>query len=132
MIKATVSVTKKRPAIEDYSSDMFHASIEIELPETVYTNGNGDLRENLAKMFSQVEAQVDQQISGKSKPVAKAVESKPADSRPKPQPVKPQVNNGSSGGNGHAGSNSYTEPVASSKQVGFLISLAKQEPGGGR
>jgi len=65
MIKVSASVTKKRPSAEEYSSDMFHAGIEIELPESVYTNGNGDLRENLGRMLKEVEATVDHQIGAR-------------------------------------------------------------------
>lgn len=128
MLKATVSVTKKRPAIEDYSSDMFHASIEVELPETVFTNGNGDLRDNLAKMFTQVEAQVDAQITGKKAPV----EDKPPVNKPATKaPVTKQAQKPQDNGGNRAGANSYTEPVASSKQIGFLVSLAKRNRGMG-
>ena len=54
MIKATVSITKKKPGAEDYSSDMYHAGIEVELPDSVYTNGNGDLREAMSRLFTLV------------------------------------------------------------------------------
>ena len=63
MLKTKVSVTKKRPGNEEYSSDSYSATIELELPETVFTNGNGELRKNLSRLFKQVEDQVDCQLS---------------------------------------------------------------------
>ena len=64
MIKATVSITKKKPGAEEYSSDMFHAGIEVELPDSVFTSGNGDLREAMSRLFREVRSEVDSQING--------------------------------------------------------------------
>ena len=146
MITAKVSITKKRPAAQQYSSDSYTATLEIELPEAMYLDGNGDLRKSLAKLFKEVEGQVNEQIgNGAEKPLQKLQELRSGDNgtegscpSPRRAPAERQAPSRSSGGNGrrpsgngrHAeDSNSYEPVPATQKQIGYLLSLCKREHG---
>jgi hypothetical protein len=135
VIKANVSITRKKPGMEEYSSDMYHAGLEIELPDTVYTNGNGDLRESLTRMFREVEATVDAQIASKSPmKVTSVTQEAPQEGHEtqgsSPLPARaPAVTQGPSKKPREGDPNTVSFPPASQKQIGFLISLAKRNKG---
>jgi len=147
MITAKVSCTKKRPNTEQYSSDAFSATLEVELPDAAFLNGNGELRESLNRLFKEVEAQVNHQINGNGK--NHGTDEKPSrglrEARETPvddggarnrvsgdgQRLEPPQG-GSNGGraraprNGGNGSQD-TGDVASNKQINYLIGLATRE-----
>jgi hypothetical protein len=147
MITAKVSVTKKRPSTEQYSSDSFSATLEVELPDAAFINGNSDLREALSKLFKEVDAQVDDQINGKNgKNTPHIDENTPArpqepnspaertgdtsrtpegasEASQRRRPKGPRSSNGKGSGTGGNGN----VELATNKQVNFMIGLAQRE-----
>jgi hypothetical protein len=112
MITAKVSVTKKRPSQEQYSSDAFSATLEVELPDAAFLNGNGELREALSKLFKEVDAQVNDQINGKNGHSGEKVPVEPKGTRKARKTPRKSSDNGE---------------TATNRQVQYLIGLAQRE-----
>ena len=119
MIKLHASYGSKVPGKEEYSSESFHASAEVEVADTI----QGDaLKAALGALWHDLKSAVEQQIAGAA---------------------KPRGNGGSNGrnGNGHHGSgngraNQQPEPAnriagngeaATKKQVSYLLALARRK-----
>ena len=108
MLKLNASYSKKVPADGEYTSQSYHASIEVELPDGLSQEQlNGKIHETFAMVRESVEAE----LHGKG-PVHHGT-SEPQGSRdPAPQ------------GNRSAGSDNAAP--ASPKQISYLLSLASR------
>ena len=111
MLKLNASYSKKVPADTEYSSQSFHASVEVELPDGLTLD---QLNAKIHETFDLVRASVEAELHC-NPPAAKM-----ADAPQLPiQPAQPQQNK-----------NSYRKPVpdapASPKQIKFLLDLARQ------
>lgn len=108
MIKLSASYGLKVPAAQEFSSESYHASTEIELADTVRGD---DLKAALGALWNDLRAAVAAQRG-----VAPAPQAKPAPAQqqeppaPRPQPVNRIAGEG-----------------ASKKQIGFLLALARRK-----
>ena len=101
MIKISISYSKKIPSSEQYSSQGFHAALEMEASDSAINNP-AELREKMTWLWSEAKRSVEDQISQNGnghRPVPAA--------RPQGE-QKPDV-------------------PATAKQVKFLISLAQRD-----
>lgn len=64
MIKLNVAYGKKVPGTQDYSSDSYHASVEIELSGD--TSNWNEVNNAISKTFDDLKKSVEDQIAGKS------------------------------------------------------------------
>ena len=105
MLKLNTSYSKKVPAESEYSSKSYHASIEMELPDGLTEQ---QIKERIHGTFELVRATVETEIG--SQPTRQL----PANNAPR----QPQ-------GNGYGqGQKPHNDP-ASSKQIKYLLDLAK-------
>jgi len=108
MLKLNASYSKKVPADGEYTSQSYHASIEVELPDGLSQEQlNGKIHETFAMVRDSVEAE----LHGNSP--AKRGES------PAQEPANPAPQ-----GNRSAGSDNAVP--ASPKQISYLLSLASR------
>lgn len=99
MLKLNASYSKKVPAEGEYTSQSYHASIEVELPDGLSSEQlNGKIHETFELVRSSVEAELHGFFSGQQNSIAS-------------QPVRNQQ-----------GQNNIP---ASPKQIRFLLDLAK-------
>lgn len=63
MLKLTASYSKKVPAESEYSSQSYHASLELELPDGLSIEL---LREKIHETFEQVRLSVENELNGNS------------------------------------------------------------------
>jgi len=111
MLKLNASYSKKVPADTEYSSQSYHASVEVELPDGLTPEQlNARIHETFAMVRDSVEAElhgenasVGQMTDAPQLPIPPAQQSKPAYSK------KPA-----------------TDSPASPKQIKFLFDLARQ------
>ena len=119
MLKLTASYSKKVPADTEYSSQSYHASVEVELPGGLTPEQlNARIHETFAMVRDSVESElhgnaVRQSTAGSQMP--------PALSQPDqhenlaPNAAKPAY-----------GKKPVTDALASPKQIKFLLDLARQ------
>ena len=113
MLKLNASYSKKVPAEGEYSSQSYHASIEVELPDGLSQDQlNSKIHETFAMVRDSVEAELHGNASGKQaqNPVQESVQTAP-------QTYPSQGRN-----NG----NRNTDVPASPKQISYLLSLASK------
>ena len=111
MLKLNASYSKKVPADTEYSSQSYHASVEVELPDGLTPEQlNSKIHETFALVRDSVEAELHgestnagQTVDAPQLPIPPAQQSKPAYSK------KPA-----------------TDSPASPKQIKFLFDLARQ------
>ena len=108
MLKLNASYSKKVPAEGEYSSQSYHASIEVELPDGL---SQEQLQNRIHETFALVKDSVETELHGRSarqlpEPVAQPVTSS--------QPVSHPVN-----------SHSQKEVAASPKQIKYLLDLGR-------
>ena len=103
MLKLNASYAKKVPAEGEYSSQSYHASVEVELPDGLTQE---QLNSKIHETFALVRESVEAELHGVSHAV----------------PVQVQNNPGSNFGN--QGRNNSI--LASPKQISYLLSLARQ------
>ena len=103
MLKLNASYSKKVPADGEFTSQSYHASIEVELPDGLSQN---ELQNRIHATFEMVRNSVEAELHGKSMPVQR--------SNPSPQQHTPQQqqNNGI---------------PASPKQIKFMLDLARNK-----
>ena len=99
MLKLNASYSKKVPTTEQFSSQSYHCSIEIELSDAASPE---QLQTKIHDTFALVRDAVESELHGK--PAAKP---EPAAQTAKPEPAKPDT------------------AKASNKQVKYLLDLAK-------
>lgn len=112
MLKLTASFSKKVPvAGAEYSSQQYHAAVEVELPDGLTPE---QLQGRIHQTFSLVQASVENELrNGQQASVQPAATIATA---PQPTPA--------SGKSGTAGASGVRDPKASGKQVQFLTDLA--------
>ena len=117
MLKLNASYSKKVPADTEYSSQSFHASIEVELPDGLTKE---QLNAKIHETFDLVRESVEAELHGNAAPQQPALlpQENPANA-PQMPPAQPQQNK-----------NGYRKPTsdvpASPKQVKYLLDLARQ------
>ena len=116
MLKLNASYSKKVPAEGEYSSQSYHASIEVELPDGLTPDQlNGKIHETFALVRDSVEAELHGTVAAN-----------PEDSAPRNQPN--QSRQGYRAGNANYGkgkSQNQEDAVASPKQIKYLLDLAR-------
>ena len=115
MLKLNASYSKKVPADTEYSSQSFHASVEVELPDGLTQD---QLNSKIHETIDLVRASVEAELNGNSAP------NQPALLPTENVPNAPQMNPAQQAKNG------YRKPTpdapASPKQIKFLLDLARQ------
>ena len=118
MLKLNASYSKKVPADSEYSSQSFHASVEVELPDGLTQD---QLNAKIHETFDLVRASVEAELNGNSVPNQPAL--LPAENVPN----APQMNPAQQNKNGYGKKNGTTSDApASPKQVKYLLDLARQ------
>ena len=118
MLKLNASYSKKVPADTEYSSQSFHASVEVELPDGLTQD---QLNSKIHETFDLVRASVEAELNGNSAP------NQPALLPTENVPNAPQMNPAQQNKNGYGKKNGTTSDApASPKQVKYLLDLARQ------
>ena len=63
MTKINTAFSKKVPAEQEYSSEGFHCSLEVEVSDALLNDAN-TLKEKISGMFREVKSNVEAQING--------------------------------------------------------------------
>ena len=108
MLKLNASYSKKVPAGEEYSSQSYHASVEVELPDGLTQD---QLQARIHETFDLVRNSVEAELHGKT----------PANHGGRPVAGAPR--NGSQRNRSGARQN---DAPASPKQLSYLLDLARQ------
>ena len=112
MLKLNASYSKKVPAEGEYSSQSYHASIEVELPDGLTQD---QLNNKIHETFAMVRESVESELHCGN---AAAVQSAPVQQEPprsNPQSYPPARNQAAS-----------SDAPASPKQISYLLSLASK------
>ena len=118
MLKLNASYSKKVPADTEYSSQSFHASVEVELPDGLTQD---QLNAKIHETFDLVRASVEAELNGNSAP------NQPALLPTENTSNAPQMNPAQQNKNGYGKKNGTTSDApASPKQVKYLLDLARQ------
>jgi len=118
MLKLNASYSKKVPADSEYSSQSFHASVEVELPDGLTQD---QLNAKIHETFDLVRASVEAELNGNS------VQNQPALLPAENASNVPQMNPAQQNKNGYGKKNGTTSDApASPKQVKYLLDLARQ------
>ena len=113
MLKLNASYSKKVPADAEYSSQSYHASVEVELPDGLTPEQlNAKIRETFALVRDSVEVELH------SEPVNMQNSNVPPLPIP---PAQPQQNKPAYSKNGKT-----ADAPASPKQIKYLLDLARQ------
>ena len=116
MLKLNASYSKKVPAEGEYSSQSYHASIEVELPDGLSQN---QLNDKIHETFAMVRDSVEAELHG----------NKPADhEETAPRNQQNQSRQGYRSGSSNYGKNkgqSQEDAAASPKQIKYLLDLAR-------
>lgn len=117
MLKLNASYSKKVPADTEYSSQSFHASVEVELPDGL---SHEALTARIHETFDLVRASVEAELHENCAPHQPALlPQENTVNAPQVPPAQPQPNK-----------NGYRKPTsdapASPKQVKYLLDLARQ------
>ena len=118
MLKLNASYSKKVPADTEYSSQSFHASIEVELPDGLTQD---QLNAKIHETFDLVRASVETELHGNTAPQQPAL-------LPQENVTNaPQMSSTQQAKNGYGKKNGTTSDApASPKQVKYLLDLARQ------
>ena len=121
MLKLNASYSKKIPADSQYSSQSFHASVEVELPDGLTQEQlNAKIHETFDLVRESVEAELHENASP-NQPTLLPQENAANTPQMNP-PAQPQQNK-----NGYGKKNGTTSDApASPKQVKYLLDLARQ------
>jgi len=117
MLKLNASYSKKVPAESEFSSQSYHASIEVELPDGLTQE---QLNDKIHETFAMVRDSVEAELHGKSS--AKPEDPAPPQNQPRQQHQDYRVG-GSDYGKGKF---QPQETAASPKQISYLLSLASR------
>ena len=116
MLKLNASYSQKVPAEGEYSSQSYHASIEVELPDGLSQDQlNAKIHETFAMVRDSVEAELHE--NGAANPEVSA-----------PRNPQNQPRQGYRSGNSNYGKNkgqNQEDPAASPKQIKYLLDLAR-------
>ena len=121
MLKLNASYSKKVPADTEYSSQSFHASVEVELPDGLTQD---QLNAKIHETFDLVRASVETELHGNTAPLS----SQPSQaSNTQSQPGLYDTSPQNAGKNGYGKKNgTISDAPASPKQVKYLLDLARQ------
>ena len=111
MLKLNASYSKKVPADTEYSSQSYHASVEVELPDGLTPE---QLNARIHETFAMVRDSVEAELHGEGGNAGQM-----ADAQLPVQPA-PQQNKSA------YGKKPATDSPASPKQIKFLLDLARQ------
>ena len=113
MLKLNASYSKKVPAEGEYSSQSYHASIEVELPDGL---SQDQLNNKIHETFAMVRDSVEAELHGKNT------------SNSGDQNVENQVQTPQQGYSAQPRNNGHqmNDSQASSKQISYLLSLASK------
>ena len=117
MLKLNASYSKKVPAEGEYSSQSYHASIEVELPDGLTQD---QLNDKIHETFAMVRDSVEAELHGNGA-------SNPEGSAPRNQQNQPRQgyrSGASNYGNKNKGQN-QEDAAASPKQIKYLLDLAR-------
>ena len=120
MLKLNASYSKKVPADTEYSSQSFHASVEVELPDGLTQD---QLNAKIHETFDLVRASVEAELGNTVR--------EPADTIPTPHPqsysgqLETPAQNAAKPAYGKKNGTASDAP-ASPKQIKFLLDLARQ------
>jgi len=111
MLKLNASYSKKVPAEGEYSSQSYHASIEVELPDGLTQD---QLNSKIHETFALVRDSVESELHGGNAPAAvhQSVQQEPSRN---PQSYPPARNQAAA-----------SDAPASPKQISYLLSLASK------
>ena len=112
MLKLNASYSKKVPADTEYSSQSYHASVEVELPDGLTPE---QLNARIHETFAMVRDSVEAELHGEGGNVGQM-----ADAPQLPIQSAPQQNKSA------YGKKPVTDSPASPKQIKFLLDLARQ------
>ena len=120
MLKLNASYSKKVPADTEYSSQSFHASVEVELPDGLTQE---QLNAKIHETFDLVRASVEAELNENYTPHQPALlpQENAANAPQMNPPAQPQNKNGYGKKNG-----TTSDAPASPKQIKFLLDLARQ------
>jgi hypothetical protein len=113
MIKLHASYGLKVPADQEYSSQSFHATAEVEVADSLASNPDA-LRGALHKLWGELRQAVNDELQGRT-----SRNTRPANNGQHNR----QYDNGHKGN----GSNHSDHPPATRKQVGYLLSLMRRK-----
>lgn len=135
MLKLNASYSKKVPAETEYSSQAYHAQIEVELPDGLTPQ---QIQERIHGTFAMVRDSVEAELNGmgaapqglpqpapQSQPSAAIVQTPCAAAPAQPNGYQAHQGNRSYGGYGNARPRNAVR-MASSKQIDYLLTLAKR------
>ena len=112
MLKLNASYSKKVPADTEYSSQSYHASVEVELPDGLTPE---QLNARIHETFAMVRDSVEAELHGEGGNAGQMVDA--------PQlPIQPAQQQNKSA----YGKKPTTDSPASPKQIKFLLDLARQ------
>ena len=113
MLKLNASYSKKVPADTEYSSQSYHASVEVELPDGLTPEQlNTKIRETFALVRDSVETELHNEPSN--------VQTSNVPPLPLP-PAQPQQNKA-----GYSKNGKPSDTPASPKQIKYLLDIARQ------
>lgn len=112
MLKLNASYSKKVPAGEEYSSQSYHASVEVELPDGLTPD---QLNAKIHETFALVRDSVEAELHGENVNAGQMVDASQLPIQPAQQPNKSTY-----------GKKPATDAPASPKQIKFLLDLARQ------
>ena len=115
MLKLNASYSKKVPAESEYSSQSYHCTIEVELPDGLTGQ---QLQDKVHEVFDFVRSSVEAELHGSA-----SVQQTPAQQPVQRQQPAPQQNYQQNQGGRQYRS---TAASASPRQVNYLLSLAKR------
>ena len=117
MLKLNASYSKKVPAESEFSSQSYHASIEVELPDGLTQE---QLNDKIHETFAMVRDSVEAELHGKTS-------AKPEDPAPPAPPQNQPRQDYRVGGSDYGrGKSQVQETAASPKQISYLLSLASR------
>jgi len=112
MLKLNASYSKKVPADTEYSSQSYHASVEVELPDGLTPE---QLNARIHETFAMVRDSVEAELHGEGGNVGQIADAPQLPIQSAPQQNKPGY-----------GKKPATDAPASPKQIKFLLDLARQ------
>ena len=119
MLKLNASYSKKVPADTEYSSQSFHASVEIELPDGLTQD---QLIAKIHETFALVRDSVESELHGNTvQQPAQNIQTPPPQSQP-----DQHENLAQNAAKPAYGKKPATDALASPKQIKFLLDLARQ------
>ena len=112
MLKLNASYSKKVPADTEYSSQSYHASVEVELPDGLTPE---QLNARIHETFALVRDSVESELHGETVNAGAMVDAPQLPIQSAQQQSKPAY-----------GKKPTTDATASPKQIKFLLDLARQ------